>query len=476
VRGAEGLPVESITAVAIGPDGAWWVADGKGIARRHQGKWRYYSMGRWLPGAPAAMVPDGEGGLWVAAGRGVAHLRFEEWTLARKEAHFEEVIQRQHQRHHFVCPLVLLDPEHPERGGVPQATDNDGVQSGVYLAAAAMRYGVLGTAEAKRRAREAFAAIVLLEAKTGLPGFPARAVVKRDERVLHLNGEWHESPDPEWLWKGDTSSDEIAGHFLGYYALRRWGPAEDQEALRALVGRVADRILDAGYVLPDYDGKPTYWGHWDPGYLYSEEGAEQTRLNSIEGLSLMKVAHYVTGEQRFHEAYLDMLYRLRYLENVRGGVCLELGADPQADDFLAFLAWYPLLQLEEDPALGAVYREAVRADWEKSRVEANPFYNYAYGAVAQGDFESEATMQALRDLPLDLTDRPVHNLHRADLQQVRGIRGELFWRPLPWNERPLEWESTPYLLEHAGEGRVVPHGGHFLLAYWMGRVHGMIGG
>jgi len=475
IRGGDGLPVENITGVTIGADGTWWVADARGVARMFERKWRYYPMGRWMPGPPQAAVADEGRGLWVAAGAGVAHIQFKTYTLLEKGEYFEEVIQRQHDRHHFVCPLILLDPEHPERGGLRDVTDNDGLHLGMYLGAAAMRYGVAPTEEHKRRAREAFSAISLLESKTGLPGFPARAVVKKGEPVLMGSGEWHESPDPEWLWKGDTSSDETAGHYYGYYAYYRWGPEEDREALRALVSRISGRILDAGYFLPDYDGKPTYWARWDPAFLYSEQGAEQTRLNSMEIVSHMKVAHYITGEQRFADAYHDLLYNHRYLDNLRGGVCLDLGGDPQYDDHLAFLTWYPLIQLEQDPELAAIYREAVKADWEKSRLESNVLFNYIYATIAEGDYESLASIQALRDIPLDLSNRAVYNLHRSDLKQVLGIGGNLFWQPIPWHERPLaDWEGNYYHLESHGDGRHVMHGTHFIMAYWLGRVHGLI--
>jgi hypothetical protein len=476
LTGADGLPVEVITGVVFGPDGALWAADARGVSRWRQGAWRYYSVGRWLPSSPAGIAADGAGGLW-AVGEGASHIYFQPYTLAEKERHYEHLIVSQHDRHHFVAPLILHNPDRPQEGGIKAATDNDGLRTGIYLAAAAIRYALLGTEEAKRRARETFSAMELLESKTGLPGFPARAVVKKGEQVIMGSGEWHESPVPEWLWKGDTSSDETAGHYFGYYAHYRHGPDEDKPALRALVSRITGRILEAPYFLPDYDGKPTRWGRWEPPFLYSLEGADQTRLNSMEILSHMKVAHYITGEERFRQGYRDLLDNHHYLDNVRGGVCLELGGDPQYDDHLAFLTWYPLVMLEEDPELKAVYLEAVRADWERSRLESNVLFNDIFGATGQGDFESQQSLQALRDIPLDLSGRRIFNLHRADLRQVRGHGDRLYHQPLPWHERPgSNWGGNFYQLEARGNDRSVNHGSFWLVAYWLGRLHGFIVG
>ena len=475
LTGKQGLPVEDVTGVAVGPDGAIWIADARGIARHFDGRWRYYSAGRWIAGSPRALVPDPSGGLWVAASEGVCHLRFKSMTLAEKERFFEQVCATRCDRHGFVVPLILFDPRKPQEGGVPAATDNDGLHIGEYLAGADLRYAITRSPDDARRAREAFAAIAMLESKTGLPGFPARALIRKGEVVLGGSGEWHESPDPEWLWKGDTSSDEIDGHYFAYYTHYRYGPQEDREELKALVTRISDRILDAPYFLPDYDGKPTRWARWEPPFLYSPEGAAQRRLNSLEILSYLKVAHYITGEERFGAGYRDLLDNHGYLENVRGGVCLDLGGDPQFDDHLAFLAWYPLLQLEDDPDLRAVYFEAVRADWERQRLESNVMFDYIYGATAQRGFRPAACIQALRDIPLDLTSKTVHNLHRSDLKRVRGHQGRLFHRPLPWNERPLaDWEGNYYHIEGRGDGRHLLHGAHFVMAYWLGRLHGFI--
>src|SRR5436309_9410460 len=48
-----------------------------------------------------------------------------------------------------------------------------------------------------------------------LPGFPARSFVSTNESKPN-GGQWHLTPDGQWLWKGDTSSDELVGHYFGY--------------------------------------------------------------------------------------------------------------------------------------------------------------------------------------------------------------------------------------------------------------------
>ena len=55
-----------------------------------------------------------------------------------------------------------------------------------------------------------------LEAITGIPGFPARSFIKVGADAQPEDGEWHDTPDKQWRWKGDTSSDEIVGHYFVY--------------------------------------------------------------------------------------------------------------------------------------------------------------------------------------------------------------------------------------------------------------------
>ena len=80
----------------------------------------------------------------------------------------------------------------------------------------------------------------LLQEVTGTDGFFARTVVPSDWTTVHdgnrnytekeladelvkdprfkpVEKRWHKSADGKWLWKDDTSSDEMCGHLMGYF-------------------------------------------------------------------------------------------------------------------------------------------------------------------------------------------------------------------------------------------------------------------
>jgi hypothetical protein len=80
----------------------------------------------------------------------------------------------------------------------------------------AFRYQETQSAEAKEFARQGMQAIIRLEAISGSPGFPARSFIKVGVDEQPRDGEWHATPDGQWKWKGDTSSDEIVGHYFVY--------------------------------------------------------------------------------------------------------------------------------------------------------------------------------------------------------------------------------------------------------------------
>jgi hypothetical protein len=325
-------------------------------------------------------------------------------------------------------------------------------------------------------------ALLRLETITGIPGFPARAICHVDEpqfaqRSLRSNSEWHESPvEKGWYWKGETSSDEIDGHYFGWYVFYELAANEEEKtAVRAVVKRVTDHILDHGYSLVDIDGKPTTWGYWSPEKLNDDPVWWPERgLNSLEILSHLKVAHHIVGEPRYERAYRELIQKHHYGINtlhakVPGGV--------SHDDQLLFLSYYPLLQLEQEPGLLALFKSSLKRTWEAERIEANPLWNFIYGASIGEPCDVENGVETLREIPLDFILWKTRNSHRADLKfdpelKRQGIKQ--LAAPLPWIERAIhKWDHSPYELDSGGDmGEGDPT--IWLLPYWMGRHHRLI--
>jgi hypothetical protein len=110
-------------------------------------------------------------------------------------------------------------------------------------------------------------------------------------------------------------------------------------------------------------------------------------------------------------------------------------------------------------------------------VEANPLWNFIYGASTGEPCDVEPAVVALREIPLDLILWKIRNSHRADLKFDAELRRQGIKRlvaPLCWTERPFhKWDHTPFELDRGsdlGEGDPTM----WLLPYWMGRHHKLI--
>jgi hypothetical protein len=92
-------------------------------------------------------------------------------------------------------------------------------------------------------------AVLFLEEVTGRPGFPARSWITKDE-PRPRDGQWHWTPDNQIQWKGDTSSDEIVGHFFIYgIAFDLLDDAALKARIAATTRRIMDHILSNGYYI-----------------------------------------------------------------------------------------------------------------------------------------------------------------------------------------------------------------------------------
>jgi hypothetical protein len=359
------------------------------------------------------------------------------------------------------------------------STDNDGLWTAMYVAAECFRYKVTGEADARENARRGMQAILRLESITGISGFPARSLIKVGEDEQPRDGEWHDTPDKAWRWKGDTSSDEIVGHYFVYPIYFDLVADEtERAALRAALDRITTHILDHNYQLVDVDGQRTRWGWWGPEAIWADPG--ETGLRALHILSHLRVAiHLAAGTptaSRYQAAYDDLIRTHKYHLLTRNQKIAIPGHINHSDDELAFLSYYPLLQYETNPALSAVYKQSLERSWLVERPERNPLWNviYAAGSGAQ-DFDRMESLRTLREIPMDTITWTVRNSGRLDVP-VDPLK-DRFDRPqslvvLPYDEIPMwKWNGNPYSLDGGNGGRSEDDGAYFLLPYWMARLH-----
>jgi hypothetical protein len=350
-------------------------------------------------------------------------------------------------------------------------------------------------------------ALLDLERLSGIPGFPARAVVLDEELAagargfnpdarVHAPGEtarvWYRPPGgPPDLWcKGDTSSDEIDGHYFAWYLYHDLVADDDEKAeVRAVVRRVTDWILTNGYTLVDHTGRKTRWGIWAPELINQDPFYYTLRpLNSLEILAALKIAAHITGDARYQEHYDRLIEDHHYLLNglmMRRGLSGRWSDINHSDDNLLFLAYYPLLCLEDDPARRRLLVQSLTRVWEDGyaeqslRPERNPFYNFVYGAMTGRPCDVDEAVETLCDWPWELIDWTVKNAHRHDVvvRHQPGIHRHATQldRVLPISERSQgRWNASPWTPDGGSDGLREHDGVAWSLAYWLGVYHGLL--
>lgn len=476
-------PYGFMQCLAFAPNGDLWAGTPEGACRLRDGKWSYFWGKRWLPGNQVyAIAIDAQNRAWIATDKGVACIESVKTTLREKAEHYERLIALRHNRNGFVTNCDWDDPNDPDSWKI-EASDNDGLWTALYCAAQVFQYATTKDPAARERARKSFNALLELERLTGIPGFPARSIIRKDEtRCYQSTGEWHESPvDPNYLWKGDTSSDELDGNYFiwaVYYDLC----ADDAEKarIRGVVQRVTDHLMQNNWRLIDKDGKPTRWAIFNPEAINDNPLWEEERgLNSLSILAHLKVAYHITGDAKYQQAYEELIRRHHYLLNAVTQKMLPPYSINHSDDQLAFLCYYPFLLYETNPDYRRLLLMSLERSWQIERPERSPLFNFIYGALTGKPCDVEAAVQTLQEWPLDLRNWECRNSHRFDitLDASKGRFGE--WQStqiVPYSERVvMRWNGNPYRLDGGDpQGRREDDASAFLLPYWMGRYHRLI--
>lgn len=491
------LPVPQITVYANTGEDIHWIGSTSGAIRHNHSitgrpaesqsdrrlKFEYFAGKRWLPDDHVTGIGFEKSAnevVWIETPKGFSRIEYKPMTLTEKSKAFVERIRARHVRHGLTTDSLLQTPGDLSTNRTV-SSDNDGLWTQMYVASEAFRYKVTGEADARSNARQGFEAILRLEEITGMPGFHARSFIKIGEDIQPKDGEWHDTPDGKWRWKGDTSSDEIVGLYFGYaiyYDLI--ADESEKQKIRGVVTRLTDHILNNNYQLIDVDGKRTLWGWWGPDEIWADP--DETGLRALHILSHLRAAHHITGNPRYEQAYNELISKHRYHLLMRNQKIVYPGHINHSDDELAFLSYYPLLNYETDPKLREVYVQSLDRSWQVERPERNPLWNliYAVGAVGSGnkDFDQEETIRTLREIPMDQISWTVTNSHRLDVPM--DTLNDRFDRRqalivLPYDELPMsKWNGNPYRIDGGNEGRSEGDGIYFLLPYWMGRYHKLI--
>lgn len=301
------------------------------------------------------------------------------------------------------------------------------------------------------------------------------------------------------FYKGDTSSDEIIGHlFLYKLAYDILGP-EDPE-LAAMISetleKFAQHLVDNSYCLVDGSGQPTTWGKFSRTYMHNGQVLGGAPLNSMVLLSALKVAAYVTGNQKWEDEYrmaaLDEGYefakimtqqRERYqmsilefansVTPILGFVLRPLVGTAlfntlhriiinYSDEEMAMLGFYLLFQLEDDEELLTYYREALEDWWFSIQYSENALWYYIYQLAYPNETKQDIYGNNLIDTaqwvlsrhPIDLRRYLASNSNRDDVQELDlddvGIDGtsELSFDPNAYT--PPFWNSDNQILKMVG--------------------------
>lgn len=320
--------------------------------------WSYYAGHRYLPDDSVATLvsaPATDGTstvVLVASQTGLTYLETAPWTLAEKG---EAMLQFQNPRHErrkltSSCGLSVYGDLSSYYKSV---SDNDGLWTAMHGIGEAYAYATTGSKVARALAWTAFEGLEMLQNVTGVfPTFPARSYcypADGDEGCGTDSGSdrWHNSTVVEGvMWKDDTSSDEMNGHYAAlpiFYDLVAETPEEKQRVYTIIDGLTEALVKNDLYLVDPSTGQHTKWGFWNPKEVngdpahYSERG-----LNSLEILSYLATAYSVTRRGLYKDTFYKLVKQHGYVLNTMNVKIDNPDDDNHSDNELITLAFHAM--------------------------------------------------------------------------------------------------------------------------------------
>ncbi|MCX6229245.1 MAG: transcriptional regulator [Bacteroidia bacterium] len=480
LRGADGLPYGPITSIHSFNKTIWLGTD-KGAIKKDS-TWHYYNGKRWLPNNKINdILPLDEHTVWIATPSGISQIKQTPMTLEQKASVFEERISLRHNRYGLISQSLLTTPGDLSTSK-KTTNDNDGLWTAIYLAAECFRYAVTKDPEAKKNAINSYEALERLETATGISGLPGRSFAAASDTVIQSRSpypkKWHPSADGKWQWLDDASSDELAGHLFAiplFYDLVADAPTKKR--IKGLVDREMTHIITNNFQFIDFDGKPTQWAIWNPDSLNNVPGRWYERgTNSLQILSFLKVAVYITGDQKFEKAYQMLIQKHHYAENTLEAKRAVPYENSHSDDILTYLPYYSLFAYSKDTKHLPTYTTSIQRAWNAAKPDRTPLWNIIASVALKKDCDIAIAKEELQLIPMDMITWTMDNSHRWDLQADQLIdrsRKAQATRIIPTPEAGIvKANSNPREFIIGSNGTHEDDGAYFLLPYWMGRYHG----
>ena len=362
--------------------------------------------------------------------------------------------------------------------------------TGLYTGAESLRFAATGDPDARARAQRSFEALCMLSTVSGVPG-----VVARNFRRSFAGGDlgsgrkrWVKVKGQDLWWGTDISRDQLSGHFFGLAAYHDLVADESERKLiRRLVSDIVGSILEHRMQAVDWDGEYTIHGNfW---------------VAPFQALATLKLAHHITRESRFEQAYQEYISPHFFL----GHAVLQARRvlDPFFQHYQYDSPAYHALQYETDRRILRYLVRALDLVYADVKDLGNVYLLFVYQTYRP---ESDAARRGEAEL---LQFNPDHldvpnwrrDVERAvaeygeELPEQLRVTLEYCLEPdrprslhvssfIPMSLRPpMEFNWQYYAGIQTGDDRAGgrPHGEHvgysgvdYLLAYWMGRYHGFL--
>lgn len=318
--------------------------------------------------------------------------------------------------------------------------------------------------------------------------------------------------DADIIYKCDTSNDELVGHYAIWHLAYDVFAKEDPELgdiIKNIVALHAQHFTDNNHCLVDAGGQPTSWARMSREYYLNafSNGFTDAPLGTMILLQLYKVAHHITGDEKWDKEYrklaLDEPYRYADLAAEHYGryaMVAKTFVDDEdseeeiftqivkmmnySDIRMAAVAYYTLLQLETDEVLVQKYKEGAESWWKHVKygkdVEWLLVYQLCYNdkdvVDGYGRKCKDILKWQLQQFPVSARQLYIDNTDRPDLREEDGImwhKDENIPFAVAMSERGALGSSFFHAVQ-GNTGRRLHNCYNMIFPYWIGRYNGIL--